>query len=348
MTTNQSSRPNPVNPSKTGTTTKTTTPVQKQASNNNKKSPFIPIAVTVGILLIGIIGFLMYSNSTKARTMEAQITELEEAEQLRVELEDQYNAALEDLESMRGSNEELNIVIDQQKEELQTQKNKVAKLIRDKKRAGNAKAELAKMKTQVDAYLAEIELLKSDKDLLSQRVEELVQNNEQLLAELEGKSFENEELSSARALLVSEKEQLSDKVFFASVVKVGDVKVTGYKTKNGKPAKKKAAKQINQLKVCFSTTVNEVTQPGVERFYIRIVNPIGETLALEELGSGMIQNRKTGEDIRFTQVKEYEYANDETELCFLWEPNMAFQKGNYDVEIYNKGFLAGTGNFQLK
>lgn len=348
MTTNQSSRPNPVKPTKTGATSKPATPVQNKTSNDNKKSPFIPIAVTVGILLLGVIGFLMYSNSTKERALEAQITELEEAETLRAELEDQYNAALEDLESMRGSNEELNIVIDQQKEELEKQKNKIAKLIRDKKRAGNAKEELAKMKEQVDAYLAEIETLRADKELLTQRVDELIQNNDALLAELEGKSFENEELNSARAVLVSEKEALSDKVYFASVVKVDKINVNGYKAKNGKPVKKKAAKQIDQLRVCFSTTVNEVTKPGDEQFHVRIINPIGETLALEEMGSGMFTNRKTGEEIRFTQVKEYAYANDETELCFIWAPNMAFQKGNYDVEIYNKGFLAGTGNFQLK
>ena len=61
-----------------------------------------------------------------------------------------------------------------------------------------------------------------------------------------------------------------------------------------------------------------------------------------------IINKKTGEEIRYTQVKEYDYVNDETDLCFDWQPNTPFQKGNYDVEIYNKGHLAGKGNFVLK
>jgi len=32
----------------------------------------------------------------------------------------------------------------------------------------------------------------------------------------------------------------------------------------------------------------------------------------------------------------------------LWEPNTEFQQGEYKVEVYNKGFLAGKGSFELK
>ena len=43
-----------------------------------------------------------------------------------------------------------------------------------------------------------------------------------------------------------------------------------------------------------------------------------------------------------------EYANDETQLCFLWKPNSPFQSGKYKVEIYNKGSFAGSDDFELK
>ncbi|RMG80460.1 MAG: hypothetical protein D6714_14605, partial [Bacteroidetes bacterium] len=99
---------------------------------------------------------------------------------------------------------------------------------------------------------------------------------------------------------------------------------------------------------CFKTTVNDVAKAGPEQFYIRIINPVGETMAIEELGSGKMINKSTGEEILYTQVKEYDYANDETQLCFNWMPNVPFQKGRYDVEIYNKGHLAGKGSFLLK
>ena len=93
---------------------------------------------------------------------------------------------------------------------------------------------------------------------------------------------------------------------------------------------------------------NEVVKPGIEQFFVRVVNPNGETLAIEDLGSGVIQHAITGEDVRYTQFAETEYNNEEQELCLLWAPSLAFQAGKYDVEVYNKGFLCGKSSFALK
>jgi hypothetical protein len=59
-------------------------------------------------------------------------------------------------------------------------------------------------------------------------------------------------------------------------------------------------------------------------------------------------HEKTGEEVRFTQFAETEYANDEQNLCLLWNPDTPFDSGKYAIEIYNKGYLAGTGSFELK
>ena len=152
-----------------------------------------------------------------------------------------------------------------------------------------------------------------------------------------------------KAQLTSEKEELTKSVAIGSVVQVKSIEVTPQKIrKNGKTADQKAAKKTDQLKVCFTTLVNEIVKPNNEKFHIRIISPLGETLAVDNLGSGTIRNTKTGEDVRFTQIAEYDYMNDETELCFNWKPNIGFQSGSYQVEIYNKGYLAGAGDFTLK
>jgi hypothetical protein len=67
------------------------------------------------------------------------------------------------------------------------------------------------------------------------------------------------------------------------------------------------------------------------------------------MGSGMITNKKTGEEIRFTQIEELDYSNGEAQSCMVWAPTTpSFQKGNYTIEVYNKGYLAGTGTMNLK
>lgn len=106
--------------------------------------------------------------------------------------------------------------------------------------------------------------------------------------------------------------------------------------------------QVNQIQVCFKTTENEVTEKGVEIFYIRIINPIGEILAIESLGSGIFINKYKDEEMRFTMSKEISYDNQINEVCAFWFPGQDFIKGTYNVEIYNKGHLSGTNGFKLR
>jgi hypothetical protein len=67
------------------------------------------------------------------------------------------------------------------------------------------------------------------------------------------------------------------------------------------------------------------------------------------MGSGMMTNKKTGEEVRFSKMEEIDYANNEAQSCIVWAPsNASFVKGAYQIEVYNKGFLAGTSKLTLK
>jgi hypothetical protein len=118
---------------------------------------------------------------------------------------------------------------------------------------------------------------------------------------------------------------------------------------NGKNVKKRYAKNVDLLRICFTTTENDVASPGVEQFYVRIINPIGETMAIDEESSGILIDQETGEEIRYSSIREYDYTNNREEVCFDWAPvNPTFTRGNYQLEVYNKKYLAGRGGFQLK
>ena len=319
---------------------------QKKDKNQN----FIAIAATVGVLLFGVIGWLAYSNITKANQLEQTVFELEESNNLRSELEVQYNQALSDLESQRTNNEELNAIIDQQKAELETQKNKISGLIASKGKLDKARIEIENLKTQASGYMAQIEELKAANEMLAGENANLTEQKNMLSADLQGKVAENEMLNEAKAKLVNEKAVLADKVNIASVIKMKNVKVEGMKVKgSGKAVVTDRAKNVDKIKVCFTTLDNDVVAAGTERFFIRLINPRGETLAIEDMGSGVITNKATGEEIRFTQFEEMDYTNEEANSCLYWEPtNLAFLAGDYTVEIYNKGYLAGMGSFNLK
>ncbi|MCB0517673.1 MAG: hypothetical protein KDD27_01975 [Saprospiraceae bacterium] len=309
----------------------------------------IPIALTIGFLMLVAVAWLTYNSMSTTRALEQKVAELEEAERLRGELENQYNQAIAELEGLKGDNEQINALIDQQKAELAVQKNRISDLLREKKQLDVALGEIRNLKTKVAEYVAQIENLRTEQEQLSMENTNLVQERDSLTAHLQNKVVENESLNMAKAQLVNEKEQLSKAVEVGSVVKVKEISVTGQKVKkSGKTATREKSKRVDQLKVCFTTIANDLVRPGTEKFFIRIVNPKGENLAIDDLGSGALVNKKSGEEIQYTQMTEYDYMNDETQLCFLWNPGVPFQSGQYQVEIYNKGFLAGSGNFELK
>ncbi|PHN06422.1 hypothetical protein [Flavilitoribacter nigricans] len=280
----------------------------------------------------------------------------DESEQLKAELEKQYYEALSELEELRGSNDEMNALIEQQKVELKDQKDKITGLLKDSRNLGAARKELNALRAQAEGYIAEINQLREQNEVLTSENTQLSENNQQLNMSLEEQQMANAELSSERAVLVSEKEQLEEvrqqlsrKVNIASVIKVDGIEVTGLKTKkSGRDVKRSNADNIDKLQVCFNTTSNDVAEDGTEVFFVRIINPLGETLAIEEMGSGVMTNNANQEQVLYTQAKEMDYSGEAGNLCTLWTPNQPLQEGSYELEIYNKGYLAGTTSFRLK
>ncbi|RMF27486.1 MAG: hypothetical protein D6765_07470 [Bacteroidetes bacterium] len=324
--------------------------------DQNASQRLTAIAAIVVVVLLAINAYLLYAKYKQDKIIRQQEAELVEADKLNAELEKQYNEALAELEEAKGINEELNSLVEQQKAELKAQKERIASLIKNGKDLARAREEMKQLRLQVQQYLAEIETLKEENQQLKQENTQLASRTRILEEDLQSQKAVTEQLSQTKSQLEQEKERIAKEreslaktVNYASVIQIQNIEVTPLKVRpNGKLAKKKYAKNVDLLRVCFHTTVNEIARPGIEKFYVRIINPIGETLAIDDLGSGVLINRSTNEEVRYTQVTEYEYENDETQLCFDWGPNMSFQPGEYKVEIYNKGHLAGSGTFRLK
>lgn len=310
--------------------------------------------VAIAILAVAAIGLLVTTVSQNQAKTEMS-SKLDETEKVKADLEKQYYSALSELEEMKGSNEELNSLIEKQKEDLTSQKGRIDVLLRDSKNLGAARTELKSMRAQVVQYVAEINQLKSQNQELTTQNTDLSNQKATLETDLSSQRTQNEELSTARAALVSEKEsleqeraKLSTKVNFASVIKISDVEIQTLRSKsNGKFAKEKSAKDVDQVQICFNTTANEVAEAGNEMYNIRIIDPQGVTLSVADLGSGEFKSSNE-EMMPFTTAKEFSYNNTASQLCSNWAPSQPFTKGNYKVEVYNKGYLAGSSSFSLK
>jgi len=70
---------------------------------------------------------------------------------------------------------------------------------------------------------------------------------------------------------------------------------------------RKRTKKMETLRTCFRTETNVVVPAGDETFYLRIVNPNGETLSANDSGSGELVDVVSGEAVRYTMSGELTY-----------------------------------------
>ncbi len=324
-------------------------------SQKNSQSQLIAVASITIIALLGVIGWLYHQNSQKKQLIEKHTMELDEISQVKAELEKEYYEALADLEELRGDNTELNAMIETQKGELKKQKNQISGLIGNKKSLAAAREEIKLLKENAEASLAELMELREENEVLVANNERLTEEKDILTDEINKERQVSEDLLTVKAALIEEKDDLTKernmltkKVNRASVINVTDIDVQGYKLKaNGKEVKRGSAKSIDLLKICFKANENAVADPGNEAFYVRIIDPSGVPVAVESMGSGVIEN-DVGEKVRYTKAKELMYTGTDAMSCLSWQSETEMMEGNYAVEIFNKGYIAGKATFKLK
>jgi predicted nucleic acid-binding Zn-ribbon protein len=314
------------------------------------------VAIIAIILLLVVNAYLMYDKFNQDKIIEKQKKELKEANSLKNDLEEEYYEALSELEDMKTDNEELNQLIEEQKGKLKDQKDQIDRLLIDKRDLAQARKRLDDLKENVDQYITEIERLHEENRQLSEKNQSLSQQNRQLSDQVTKEQAEKKELELERQSLLSDQAQMEskqkemeEKIDRASVIQVKELDVQGFKVANsGKLRKRRKARNIDLVKICFTTTANPVADAGEEDFYVRIINPIGETIAVEALGSGVIESQKNREMIRYTQFTSISYEQKPKEICVDWKAATPFMEGLYEIEVYNKGFRAGKTTFEMR
>jgi DNA repair ATPase RecN len=137
---------------------------------NDRAKKLLPWAIAGIIALAGTNIATWVGMSNKKEQLTTTQTELKKEEDLNAQLEQQYKDAIAQLEEMKGKNTELNTLIDNQKAELTSQKERINGLINVKKDLNSARAELARMKASVQGYLDQIAQLEVKNKELTENV----------------------------------------------------------------------------------------------------------------------------------------------------------------------------------
>ncbi len=308
------------------------------------------------LILLGLNGYQWMKSSQLTKELTTQKSQFLDLEKINTELDFNYQSKLEELEGMRGENQELNNRIDAQKSELAKQKQKISGLIWTQKELGKAKEELVNLNTLADQYIAEITKLKAENQALSSQNVALTESNTQLNEEVNVNKRRISSLDSVQTILVSQKEKLdknnsvlSGKVDIAEAIKINYIEVKGYDDKgSGDLSEKSRAKKVDILRSCFVTETNLIAPEGGKKFFIRYTDPLGQVIHIPDSGSGSFTEKLNGEEIRYTTSGTLDYTNEETRACLDFRPNYQLSKGTYKVHMYQNGFEVGKGEFVLK
>jgi DNA repair exonuclease SbcCD ATPase subunit len=329
---------------------------QNEGSDSSGAKKLLPWAIAALIALVGTNVATWVGLSNKKAETTTLTTELKKEEDLNAQLETQYKDAVAQLEEMKGKNTELNAVIDNQKGELTKRKNQIAGMI-SKKDYNAVKAELAKFKAETDGLMAQIATLQTEKKELGEKVGVLTTEKAGLQENLTKEQAEKQQVIAAKTAVEGEKAKveaeravLAKKTEMGSVVKVAQLSIQGFKVReSGKEKERTHAKNIDRLKFCFKAIDNQVVDAGRETFYLRIIDPTGVAIATQTSGGGVLK-LTDGKEVQYTTTKQIEFKNQGEDVCAIWDAkgNANLSKGKYTLEVYNKGYLAGTNAFELK
>jgi chromosome segregation ATPase len=245
---------------------------------------------------------------------------------------------------MKGSNTELNKVIDAQKAQLSQQKAKIDDLIRTKKDLTKARAEMDSMRTQLNQALAEVQQLRNDKDALTKKVAEVEATAATLQTNLSQVTTEKEQVTSN---LNDTKKNLEETQArednLKKVIKVDKVTLIPI---NSKGEETRKAKSTDGFKINFKTAKNTFAK-GDETFLVQIISPQGVTIGNKIMKAQM----NNGEEFSYTTSSKVSYNGTEQDVTstVLFEDVKIEPKVPYEVKVYHRGeYVGGNTSKTLK
>jgi len=173
-------------------------------------------------------------------------------------------------------------------------------------------------------------------DSLNTLSQHLIAENKEVKQALQASQEENKEL-------VEHKTQLEAKMQKASVLKISSL-MGGALNSSDKEVTN--ASRAKKLKGCFTINENLVVEHGVRIIYVRFLNPEKGILLTEGSGTMTVG----GEELQYSSKREIDFQGEALETCIYYTiaDGVKLTKGQYEVQVYVDGKLAGSAAFTLK
>lgn len=242
-------------------------------------------------------------------------------------LKTEYEASLVRLDDLVGKNAALDSMLNDKNSEIGKIKARINELTNKSKistqELQEARVLIASLNKRILKYEEEIGILKKQNANLNEQVSTLTNDNQ----------------------------VLNEKVDLGKVLAASNIELTpiDLRKKGSKEVETTKARRVDVLRVKFDIVKNLLDEGGNKELFLVIKNPQGELLANASQGSGSFV-KADGGSVNYSLSKTVHLSQGEAlrDIHADWNQATAYEKGNYQVEIYHKGYLIGNGTVVLK
>lgn len=290
------------------------------------------------VLLVGSLGYAIYSNSSHNTIQQTQQAQITKAVDEKGTLQRNFDDALVRLDSLTGSTNKLQSTLADRDKDVASMKVEIRKILSKQHITEAEKKKAEALITELNQRISTME----------EEVARLTQDNKNLSDDKTKLTTEKEQLTSDLSTTTAAKEELDKKVDVASTFNASNIMITPVQLKkNGEEKVTTRAKKVDELKVSFDVS-NRIATNAQTDVYVCITGPDGKMISAPENGSGTFTTREEGDKVFTSKVPVEFEAGKVKPVQFVWKQESGFQTGMYTIEIYHNGFKIGEATKELK
>lgn len=284
------------------------------------------LKVGLGILVVLFLATAFYASKLYTDKQETERTLVNEKQQVMNDLSTmakQYDAAIAENDVANQDLIEARDRIQGLMDSLKVSQNSVNSLWRYKKK-----------------YIA----LQEEMDELLEENERLKVENELLATSLDSTQVQLAERTMFTDSLLVQNSELAGVVEDAAALQAVGLKGMGViERSSGKQIPTERARRSDKIKVCFTVAKNTLTEAGDKELYVQVIDPKNNVLGSND------QVQFDEQVLNYSLISRFNYENRNLNICeYISVGEENFEKGRYQVNVFNDKELISSSEFTLK
>ena len=286
--------------------------------------------ITIGDLVLVIIGSWIYFNSSKVDLITTYDNKIAVIDSAKAKIQAEFIEVSAKADSLTNQNTSLQGDLLDKSNQIQKLKSNISTILR---KQNATDAELAEAKTLIADLNGKVTNLFADLSKAQAENKDLTAKNEVL-------NTTNTTLNTNLSATQKEKERLQD---IGSTLHASNFSIQALRVKDdGTERKTTNTKRANTIRLSFQIDRNKITPTGAQELFVSITGPDGK--AFSEVGK--INTREDGAKAYSNKLSVQYEQNKDLPVSYDIK-NISFTEGDYLVEIYHNGFKIGEGKTKL-